>query len=207
MKFIITAACLLFVSGCAEKAGAPDRARPVPSAVPNVEQRAAVRKKWEPIFFKEISERIEGTDIKSLREQEISPDSREVRVWVGFDLSPLRGVILKQDSGGWSGRYVPRLDGSSDSPRASRPLSSPRTGWKSLWERLESLGIYTLPDAADIGADNPYPEAMSVVVEIKTPESYRTYKYSGLYTAERAEAKNVMEIVKSLSDEFGIQLN
>jgi hypothetical protein len=207
MKTLAIASCLLFLSNCTEVVVEPKNTRPVLTATHPVEQGTVARKNWERIYFKEISERIDGSDIKNLREQEMPPASKEVRVWVGFDLSPLKGIILKQTNGDWSARYVPPLGNSSNSPRASRPLTSPRTGWKSLWAKLESSGIYTLPDAADIGANNPYPEARGVVVEIKTADSYRTYKYGGLHPAETQEVKNVVEIVNTLSDEFGVQLN
>lgn len=206
MKSAVITSCLLFLPNCAERVSPPAHMQATQPQASGGEKGAGVRKSWEPIFFEEISERIEGTDIKNLRDEALPSASREVRVWVGFNLSPLRGILLKQTSGVWSARYVPPAGGSAKTPRAARPLSSPRSGWNALWEKLESLGIYTLPDAVDIGVNNPYPEATCVVIEVKTSDSYRTYKYSGLYPAEAPEVKNVVEIINTLSDEFGVQL-
>lgn len=206
MKLAAVVSCLALLCGCAGGGAAPDNSRANTSHAPDVRQGDAGQKQWEPIFFREINGRIEGTGIKSLRDQEMPPRSREVRVWVGFGVAPLKGVILRQNGEDWSASYLPPSDSTSRAPLAARPLPAPKSGWQALHEKLEGLGIYTLPDAADIGAANTYPDAVGAVVEIKTPDLYRTYKYGGLQPTDKPEIKNVIEILTSLSDEFGVPL-
>jgi hypothetical protein len=193
---------------CSRPDKAPDNSRVTSKdtrlETPHINQDSVNQKLWERIFFRDINERIEDTDIKNLRNQEMSPNSREIRLWASFN--PLRGIILRQNEGGWSALYIPALDSASNSLMAPRPLPLPHSGWISLWEKLEGLGIYTLPDAVDIGADNSYPDAKVAVIEIKTPDSYRTYMYNGLDTAKAPESKKALEICNTLSSEFGVQL-
>jgi len=85
-------------------------------------------------------------------------------------------------------------------------LSPPKSGWDSLWGKLNREDILTLPDAVDVGADNLYPDALSVVVEIKSNASYRAYNYNGFETSERTEAKKVVKICRIVSAEFKIVL-
>lgn len=170
------------------------------------QQDQAIRYRWEPLYFREIKNRIEGTEVKNLRDQEISPNSREVRIWIGFSHDVLEGLIFTQTEDIWAGRYLPSIGRTSNIPKSSQPLPVPKNGWNPLWDNLEKLGIYSLADALDIGVDNVYPDATSVVVEIKTHKSYRAYKYSGFTTSERSEPKKMLEIVNILSNEFGLEL-
>lgn len=162
-------------------------------------------KRWVRILFQGINARLEGSGIDRLREKELLPGEREVRVWVGFDLYPLNGIILKENEGKWTAVYLPPIKDSSSS-RPVTPLKEPKSGWKALWQKLEELGLYTLPDSEDIGATNSYPDAKGAVIEIKSSESYRTYMYGGLATPEAEESKKVVEICRTLSREFGIDL-
>jgi hypothetical protein len=176
---------------------------PSPEAQPTLQGR-----RWIRIFFRGIGgidSRIEGSGLDNLREKELLPGDKEVRVWVGFDLYPLNGIILKQNEGKWTAVYLPPIKDSSSS-RPVTPLKEPKSGWKDLLQKLEELGLYTLPDSEDIGATNSYPDAKGAVIEIKTSESYRTYMYGGLKTPEAEESKKVVEICRTLSLEFGIDL-
>jgi hypothetical protein len=203
---MIVSLCLFSLSCSVAKNKAFDNSRVQASETSKPNSTTAVQKSWEPLYFRVINERIEGTELRRLRDQEIPPDSREIRIWTGFDLSPLRGIILRQDDEGWSARYVKPLDKSSETQRTPALLPPPKSGWKILWGKLEGSGILTLPDAIDIGADNPSPDIGSVVVEIKTSDKYRTYKYEGLETSEHLEAQKLLKICRTLSDEFEIPL-
>lgn len=169
----------------------------------------ALREEFEQLeFIPAVKERLEGTGFKPLKFDEVSPGSREVRVWVGFDLQPLSGVLLRQGNGDSKAKYVPPLATAPATYQESLlALPPPASGWDALWERLEGLGIYTLPDATEIDALNIYPDAKAVVIEIKTPDSYRFYMYNGLDTATAPEAKKVLDILRTLSEEFGISLH
>ncbi len=202
---IISLSVLLLLVSCNERERIPDDLQVNLSPSPQL-QTDPKDKRWERIFFKEIGSRIEGTDTLNLRDKEISPNSKEVRIWVGFDLYPLKGIILKQNDGNWTAEYFPPIKNSDTSAKKTQLLGEPKSGWKKLWEKLESLEIFTLPDSVDIGATNAYPDGKGAVVEIKTFDFYRTYMYGGLATAKREESKKVLEICNTLSREFGIEL-
>ena len=51
-------------------------------------------KLWEKPAFEEIDTRLYGTKIESLKTKKQVSESKEIRIWVGFDASPLRGIVL-----------------------------------------------------------------------------------------------------------------
>lgn len=166
---------------------------------------SAVQKRWESAFI-DICGRIEGTDVKNLINVEIPPSSMEIRIWVGYDTTPLRGIILKQDNKKWSALYLQPLKNLSAFPREPKILQSPKSGWENLWEKLEDLNILTLPDTRDIGIDNYTLDNTSVVVEIKTSNSYRIYSYFRLNEIKRDEPQKLLEICSILASEFDVEL-
>src|SRR5258706_9060452 len=70
-------------------------------------QKESGDKPWEKVFFKFIDQRVKEVGYLDLKEKKIPSGSREIRVWVGFDLSPLRGIILEQNDSKWRAIQVP----------------------------------------------------------------------------------------------------
>lgn len=167
-------------------------------------QKQLTTKRWEKVFFKEIDKRIENTTIISLHDKLLSPNSKEVRLWIGFDLQPLKGVILENIDDNWTAKYIPPINDIPESSKKSYLMLTPKSGWASFLARLENSDIFTLPDASEIGDDNIIGDARSIVIEIKTSDSYRNYMYNDLDTAKSEEAKKVLEITNSVSEELGI---
>lgn len=157
---------------------------------------------WKQLYFREINERLAKTEITDLKNSELTDDSKEIRIWVGFSTNPLRGLVLKQHNEESSALFVPPLYFNSGSPRPPYLLLAPKSGWIILWEKLEKLEIMTLPDPIDT-ADI---DGGSVVIEVKTSNSYRTYKYSSVTVRDNRDHKKVLEICNTLTDEFGVQL-
>lgn len=211
MKLLL-AALLLFSVACTGSAGSREQ-RTGASVTATPDEMAERREEWEYLaFIPTVNERLKGTGMKPLRFERLPPGSRQVRVWAGFALSPVSGIILHQRDGEWLALYLPPLEEPSNRPELTyqdlvRKLPPPQSGWASFWERVEALGIYTLPDATEVGAHNVYLDASVVVVEIKTPDSYRNYMYSGLRTAEAPEAKKMLEIAETISKEFRVPLH
>ncbi|MBC7899342.1 MAG: hypothetical protein H7070_04760 [Saprospiraceae bacterium] len=206
LKFVVLLNVLLMFVSCTQDNASGSGSEIVSIPTPTPEARVLpADKKWVRIFFREIDGRIEGSDIGPLREKKLLPGEKEVRIWVGFDLYPLNGIILRQNEGKWTGSYVLPVKLSSSS-KPITALREPKSGWNALWQRLEELDFYTLPDSEDIGATNAGTDAKGAVIEIKTKESYRTYMYGGLRTPEADETKKVVEICRTLSREFGVDL-
>lgn len=160
------------------------------------------KQSWEQLYFKEITAKINEVGVVDLKNLELVGDSKEIRVWVGFSTDPLRGLILKQQNEASSSLFAPPLYHNSSSPRPFYSLASPKSGWSQLWKKLEKLEIMTLPDLNDT-ADV---DGGSVVIEIKTSNSYRTYRYSSVTVRNSEHHKRVLKICNTLTDEFGVQL-
>ena len=62
--------------------------------------------KWEQIFFKLINKATELGGLEKLRESNLNKDDVEVRVWRGFGLGDLEGVVLKRTNSEWKAFHV-----------------------------------------------------------------------------------------------------
>lgn len=200
LKFLALALLTISITDCSEKNKFFDVTETSPLGNQNSMQDQ-YQKRWEKIYFRSINERMEGTEITSLRDLELPPDSKEIRIWAGFDTSPLRGLILKQNNQESSALFFPPLENSgiSQNPRI---LSPPKNGWESLWDKLEKLEISTLSDPSDIAEI----DGGSVIIEIKTSNSYKNYKYSGIEKNKTNNYKKILEICETLSREFDVDL-
>lgn len=164
---------------------------------------------WERMIFKTIDERRKGTDLKSLKQVEVANGSAEIRIWVGFDLSPLRALILRGKGDEWSASYLRGSNESTDLGRDEMPLPPPRNGWPALWEKLNSHQFLNLPDATEIGIDSKYIDSRIIVVEIKKGTDYRAYHMFGLEAPkelEYAPVRQLRDALELLAKEFGVQL-
>jgi hypothetical protein len=164
---------------------------------------------WEKLVFEEVKQRLDKTKIIPLKSKELDSDSIEIRVWVGFDRSPLRGLILKRTGQESEGVYIPPIREVSSSANAPYLLHHPKSGWDDLWEKLEELEIKTLPDWTEIGMEPDYTDTRIAVIEIKTSDSYKTYMSFGFNTPkelERKQVRHVYEILDVMSNEFGVEL-
>jgi hypothetical protein len=144
-----------------------------------------------------------------LETKRLSLTDSEVRVWVIFAFTPPRGIILEKNAEGMKAIYLPAIDTSKkdDDHVASLFLSSPKSDWEGLWEFLLAEDIFKLPDAINVDADNPYPDATAIVIETKIGDQYRAVKYSGINTAEKPEAKKILKICQKISGELNIKLH
>lgn len=161
----------------------------------------------EAYFFPEINRRLEKAIIGKLKDEKIPAGSKEIRFWGSFSADRLKGLILRSDNGKWSAIYIPQLDKASASSGAPRSLSSPKSGWDALLKRIQDLGAFDLPGEPDEVPGRLHVSDLPVtVVEIKTSDSYRAYKYVGLQYYKEPQTKKLEEIIDILSSEFGIEL-
>gem|GEM_PF-917386 len=177
---------------------------------------------WEPIFFESINTLSEKINWRPLRETGVPSGSLEVRVWMGFGLSPLEGVRLCRHNGEWTGFYTnegyfrvqevfqnKHLLNKKQSAiyeslyKESKPVYelTPKTSWASLWDKVEALGILTLPDSSVLPNEAGVLDGISYVVEIHDGVRYRTYEYGNPQFQEWPEAKKMIEIINTLQDE------
>jgi hypothetical protein len=166
---------------------------PVNGSVLAAPQNIEVPKEsWEPIFFSAINFVSQRNGLTPLRQMDIADGAIEIRVWAGFGLTPLRGVLLQRNGDKWSGRHVPGDDAHKLIPKAS---------WVAIWKRVEALGILTLPDASILPNEVFVLDGMSYVVEINDGKLYRTYHYGNPEHQTWPEARRIIEIWEALQAE------
>lgn len=166
---------------------------------------------WQELYFPEILERIQLSSISALELENLPSEVSEIRVWGLFDFAPPRCLIMRKADSNFSFMLLPPLATSEKrklvkNQRKTVQLSAPKSGSEFLWNYLLVEDIFNIPDAEEVDAHNPYPDAPVVVIETKTNNIYRAVLYNGLDTAEKAEAKKVLKICRTLEKEFGIEL-
>jgi len=163
-------------------------------------QRDIPKGTWEPIFFESINRLATKAGLKPLREAPLSSGSLEVRVWIGFGLSPLQGYSLRRDGSRWTGRHIMESFQQTNSVRVQE--ITPKSGWDRLWTRLVQLDLLTLPNSSTLHGEDMVRDGVSYVVEINRDGRYRTYQYGNPQEQKWPEAKKIISIVQTLHDEF-----
>lgn len=158
--------------------------------------------KWEPIFFREINSVAKLSAQTDLRQAILAEGDVEMRMWWGFGLEPLEGIILRHIAGQWSAIHV-KADRYSDPTRAIwKTLSTPKSGWDACWERLVDAGILELPDAQEVNCSVDGFDGIAFIVETNTGQEYRTYRYGNPTLAQCKEAKQMVKITEIIDQEF-----
>lgn len=155
---------------------------------------------WEPIFFESIDARAKMANLPSLRSAVLPHGDIEVRVWNGFGLTYLEGVVLRRRSERWSADWLPPTPPAKKAFGKPQPIGRPSGELVPLWTKLQTLGLLNLPDASELPDDGTHVlDGMSHVVEIQKDGLYRTYHYSNpSYHKTWPEAKRIIAIVDTL---------
>ncbi len=166
---------------------------------------------WQEQYFPEILARLELSKINTLESENLSPEISEIWAWGLYDFAAPRCLILRKEGDNFSAILLPPIEIPEknkvyENKRKLINLPAPKSGFKFLWNFLMAEEIFTIPDAETVNAHNPYPDAPVTVIETKTNESYRAVMYNGLDTAEKTEARKVLNICRVLEKEFNIQL-
>lgn len=163
---------------------------------------------WIPIFFEEIAKRAEVAQLAPLKSATLSGSDLEIRLWRGFGLAPLEGLVLKRRGGNWSAVHLRPINSSILNEESQQVLYPPKSGWNHLWDRISTEGITILPDPPPQGDEEIYPDGESYVIEVNTNRGYRTYRYgvtnNHQNSEERKEERKIDKIVTILYDEFGL---
>ena len=153
---------------------------------------------WARGYFEDINSLSAIAPWLPLREVGIQTGDLEIRIWIGFGLDFLTGIRLCRINDAWTGFYIQ----SGMSVRISEV--KPQTDWNVLWKKLETLGILDLPDSSTLPNEELINDGIGYVVEINDGVHYRTYKYSNPQHQKWSEAKQMVEIMKTLYTEFGM---
>lgn len=158
---------------------------------------------WEPSSFDLINSVAKLSAQTDLRKANLPENDIEVRMWLGFGLSPLKGISLKRVSGQWSAIRV-KSDNYYKPEKIERDeLSYPKSGWESCWKRLVDAGILILPDVSEVNCGTNGIDGNSIVIETNTNRVYRTYAYGVSMSEKCNEAKQAMQLIFIIDEEFG----
>lgn len=194
-------ACALLSVGCADM-------REITSA--RLQRKEGLRliipnDTWGPIYFRSINERTSEANIPSLQTVVLPEGDFEVRVWVGFGLYGIDGLVLRRSGGRLSALHLYGMIERPPRDKYEGEIGPPKSGWPNAWRRLEEAGILTLPDASSINCDSGINDGKSYVVEVNKDSVYRTYHYDNPDYAKCAEAKQMIKLGEVIAEEFGLE--
>ena len=163
--------------------------------------------KKDKIFSQFINPVEDRYKLPKLRETSLSGEDLEVRVWwMYFETD---GFILKRIDGIWDATAIKENDCKKysyfpkDKPYqlGKIKLSTPKSGWKSAWQKLAEAGILDLPDS-----DERRPTLDGVIYSVETNQNgiYRMYQYTNPEFLEKKEAVQMLKIGEIIADEFGL---
>lgn len=168
--------------------------------------------KWVNIFFeapgfgsKSINNLTAEANLPNLRTILLPEDDLEVRVWVGFGVRGVDGLILRRSADRWIGIHLHGMAERPPYPFHQEILAPPKSGWETAWLKLKDAGILTLPDSSSIQCDPRGVDGTSYVVEGNMNKTYRTYRYHDPNYGKCDEAKQMMKIGEIIDEEFGLE--
>ena len=170
-----------------------DKFEPTQLEIPNAS--------WEKLFFKEINNVTNLSDLQELRKTKLSKNDLEVRIWRGFGLSDFEGIVITRTNGNWAAIHI-RGDSYIEIKNTTvTNLRVPKSGWDSFWNKINEAGILTLPDASQINCEVYGLDGTSIVVETNHQKKYRTYRY-WISSLKCEEAKQLEKIGEIFAEEF-----
>jgi hypothetical protein len=192
---------------------------------PSIAVAEAQRDAREHVLLEFARDYAAAAGLKELKTATRQSHVSEIRIWTGFGLiSPHHAVILKVIPGQpVKGRALNRFRYDPDDSEYMRELLSECANapqywqdmvtcdaklanpvdWQALYERVELLGIASLPDESSLPpTEHRVHDGAAVVVEIATPSGYRAYEYSNPMFRSEPEAKAALEIMRAVNDVF-----
>jgi len=194
---------LLLLVSCSS----PVQEKNITSLVQQQKKRTEIKSpdhSWEHIFFKTINERARIAKLEDLRSTMLAEGDVEVRLWIGFGIIPIEGIVIRRRSKQWSATHIRSISPYLTRNEYQKELPPPKSGWEIFWKQITDNGILTLPDDSQLTDKVIATDGESFVVEINDG-TYRTYKYSNPHLQKWPEAKQMIEIAKFIFNEFGIE--
>ena len=154
------------------------------------------------ILFEGINNATNLGNLPELRKTFLGSGDIEIRIWRGFGLSSLEGVVLKRADGQWSGLHIKNNNYHEPAGVKVEKLNAPKSGWESFWKQLTDKEILTLPQSFENECNIPEIDGMGYVVEINQNRTYRNYFYPENNGNKCREAKQMKDIGEFIGLEF-----
>ena len=156
---------------------------------------------WQPAFFELLEERTKTVNLPSLRAVALPARDLEVRFWYDrFEI--INGLVIRRTGQQWSAYWIYQAEDHLPSSSQMVTLHSPKSGWDNLWKNLLEIGILTLPDSARAQCRTEALDGIGYIVETSVNRKYRTYRYGNPQLMKCSEAKQMIELEKTIADEF-----
>lgn len=155
---------------------------------------------WDKELFSEINPATNKSNLLELRSMYFGNDDLEIRIWRGFGLDPLEGIIVRRIKSEWGAVYI-HFDKNADSQTDVVTLSSPKSGWKNFLQKIIDEGLMALPKSAEEECDISAVDGIGYVVEINQKGTYRNYFYKHGNRNCR-ESEEMTEIANVIAREF-----
>lgn len=168
-----------------------------------------------------IEMRADEAALTDLRKDAFKNGDMEIRIWLEptISVNVAEGYVLQRLSGSWSGKHLTLNEkkqmtvvGQGNTVLIRPPEENvgavvdiePLNGWGFLWTGLEKAGLLTLPDESrlDLRATGDMKDGLIYVVEIKTSDDYRSYRYTTPENYATPETKSMVRIIQIMKEEF-----
>lgn len=146
-----------------------------------------------------------GAGLPDLRKTPLPKGDEEVRVWSGFGIARLTGLILRKRGTVWTA--VRLVGGFPDEEKSSTKtmLQPPKEGWAAFLSEAAALGLWTLPDESVLPQEKRVAvlDGIGYVVELQREGRYRAYAYSNPQLQPQwPEAAKLSALANLLADAF-----
>jgi len=185
----------------------------------------------EPFLLQFTHGASEAAGIGKLKEISLPDGEREIRIWVGFGVMRTDHMLRLQvgPSGNVNGEVLAhyRNDLSDMEPQDAAEFrqsvlqgcTNPKEGqesntctvnyrrapnWQSIYKRIISLGVLTLPDESALAAPElEIIDGVAMVVEVRDGSQYRAYMYSNSWARKEPEAIAATKILQIVGKTMG----
>jgi hypothetical protein len=151
---------------------------------------------WEKTFFKEINKVTKLSNLEELRKINLATNDLEIRVWRLNE-----GIVIRRLGENWSAMHI-EYDEFSEPPKTNvTNLNQPKSDWNIFWNRVNELGILTIPEPSDLGNNCSGIDGVGYVIEVNHAKRYRTY-FANISYSHCEIAKTVERIGEIIAEEF-----
>jgi hypothetical protein len=177
---------------------------PVPNATVNDKSCSA---DWQLLVSPRLKEKLSTKKIQLLSESFPEENSVEVRVWVGFGATSLRGVIIKRINGKLRTFYLSeKIDAHSDIINISE-LEHPRSEPQEIIALLSPEELLKLKDECEIEPHKIGSEDGDLIlVECRIAPEYNAVLYQHPEKSETEAARTVATVLKTVESRFHLSL-
>jgi len=176
---------------------------------------------WVPIYFDTFDRAARAAGLTPLRNKNLPPGSREVRIWTGLAIGEpkrmYRFVIQDDTVGGefifhWGvdddrdhDLMIHSLDGACRGftrrlgAGVCRAVFDTTPDWHGMYQEAKSAGLWTLPDPSALPDDSTMVwDGWIMTVELRVGDQYRTYQYDNPAARDWPEADSALHVARSI---------